>query len=61
MFLLQEKSNKYVKLSKGDVSYKGNIDLAQYYISKYDIIDNASVNKVDEDTLAVQVCLLLSG
>ena len=60
MFLFQEKSKKYVKLSKGNVTYKANIDLAQYYIAKYDIIDNVSVNKLDEDMCAVQVCLLLS-
>ena len=56
----QEKSNKYARLSKGDVRYKGKTDLAQYYIAKYDILDNVSVSKVDEDTHAVQVLHLLS-
>ena len=55
IFLFQEKSSKYAKLLKGDVKYRGEIDLAQYYIAEYELIDNVSVYQVDEDVRAVQV------
>ena len=45
-------SSRYSELSKGIVSYKGNLYLAQYYIMKYDIIefiDPFSVHESDEE------------
>ena len=48
-------TGKYAELSKGEMKYNGEVDLARYYIIKYDILDQVPVQNVDEVTRAVQV------
>ena len=48
-------TSKYAELSKGEMKYNGEVDLARYYIIKYDILDQVPVQNVDEVTRAVQV------
>ena len=51
---LQGNSEKDAEVVKGNVQYLGSVDLIQYYIASYQIIDKTQMNT--EQVWTVQVC-----
>ena len=38
-------ASEYAKLTKGTLTYLGNVDLREYYVLKYDFLDSGKENQ----------------